>query len=347
MSQGQNNFSVKKLYQTVIDDVMAGVREAFLDEGVDEQVLQELKMLWEAKLLATRAVEPSPPSAATENSNTSGTDGGNQQQQSHPQQTRPNANSNNSSSQQQQQPQQQQQQQQQSQPPPQATILPNDPNEMIPIQITLPNDPSGVQRSIQIQVPASCIHTNKLQEILTLPTIQATLSLPSDLAAVHLQQQVMAALNIGPNRGQGNSVITQISRPASVITSQSQHQNQQRPLNPMVHLDGGAVGDSSDEEEEEEEDDDDFDDDVDDKDDEREDEQEDEGQDEEPLNSGDDVSDNEESNDKLYEIDNVVVCQYDKITRSRNKWKFHLKDGIMNLNGKDYVFQKANGDAEW
>ena len=67
----------------------------------------------------------------------------------------------------------------------------------------------------------------------------------------------------------------------------------------------------------------------------------------------------------------MVVCQYDKITRARNKWKFHLKvlltqltliqcvlitsmkfkilpqDGIMNLNGKDYVFQRANGDAEW
>lgn len=36
-----------------------------------------------------------------------------------------------------------------------------------------------------------------------------------------------------------------------------------------------------------------------------------------------------------------------QITRSRNKWKFYLKDGIMNLSGKDYVFQKANGDAEW
>ena len=34
----------------------------------------------------------------------------------------------------------------------------------------------------------------------------------------------------------------------------------------------------------------------------------------EPLNSGDDVSDNEDSNDKLYEIDNVVVCQYDKVS---------------------------------
>ncbi|KAJ9596152.1 hypothetical protein L9F63_027225, partial [Diploptera punctata] len=65
----------------------------------------------------------------------------------------------------------------------------------------------------------------------------------------------------------------------------------------------------------------------------------------EPLNSGDDVSDEDPSD--LFDTDNVVVCQYDKITRSRNKWKFYLKDGIMNLSGKDYVFQKANGDAEW
>jgi len=33
----------------------------------------------------------------------------------------------------------------------------------------------------------------------------------------------------------------------------------------------------------------------------------------EPLNSGDDVSEPEDSNEKLYEIDNVVVCQYDKV----------------------------------
>lgn len=36
-----------------------------------------------------------------------------------------------------------------------------------------------------------------------------------------------------------------------------------------------------------------------------------------------------------------------QITRSRNKWKFHLKDGIMNIGGKDFVFQRSNGDAEW
>lgn len=43
--------------------------------------------------------------------------------------------------------------------------------------------------------------------------------------------------------------------------------------------------------------------------------------------------------------DELICCR--QITRSRNKWKFHLKDGIMNLDGKDYIFQKAGGDAEW
>uniref|UniRef100_G3TRS2 Ral transcription factor IIA subunit 1 n=1 Tax=Loxodonta africana TaxID=9785 RepID=G3TRS2_LOXAF len=66
---------------------------------------------------------------------------------------------------------------------------------------------------------------------------------------------------------------------------------------------------------------------------------------EEPLNSEDDVSD--EEGQELFDTENVVVCQYDKIHRSKNKWKFHLKDGIMNLNGRDYIFSKAIGDAEW
>jgi len=66
---------------------------------------------------------------------------------------------------------------------------------------------------------------------------------------------------------------------------------------------------------------------------------------EEPLNSEDDVSDDDPTD--LFDTDNVVVCQYDKIARTRNRWKFHLKDGIMNLKSKDYVFHKANGDSEW
>ncbi|GAA50950.1 transcription initiation factor TFIIA large subunit [Clonorchis sinensis] len=73
--------------------------------------------------------------------------------------------------------------------------------------------------------------------------------------------------------------------------------------------------------------------------------EEEEEEDDEPLNSEDDVSDEEP--EVLFESDNVVVCQYDKIHRSRNRWRFHLKDGIMAINGRDHVFQKAVGEAEW
>ncbi|XP_026164819.1 TFIIA-alpha and beta-like factor [Mastacembelus armatus] len=66
---------------------------------------------------------------------------------------------------------------------------------------------------------------------------------------------------------------------------------------------------------------------------------------EDPLNSGDDVI--EQDIPDLFDTDNVIVCQYDKIHRSKNRWKFHLKDGVMCYRGKDYVFSKAVGEAEW
>ena len=49
--------------------------------------------------------------------------------------------------------------------------------------------------------------------------------------------------------------------------------------------------------------------------------------------------------------DNVVLCQYDRIWKTGAndgqgpKVKFALKDGIMNLNGEDHVFLKADGEA--
>lgn len=37
--------------------MIAGVRDAFLDDGVDEQVLQEMKQVWTNKLMSSKAVE--------------------------------------------------------------------------------------------------------------------------------------------------------------------------------------------------------------------------------------------------------------------------------------------------
>lgn len=45
------------MYYGVIEEVINGVRDLFLDEGVDEQVLQELKQTWEKKLHETKAID--------------------------------------------------------------------------------------------------------------------------------------------------------------------------------------------------------------------------------------------------------------------------------------------------
>ncbi|GAU97889.1 hypothetical protein RvY_09114 [Ramazzottius varieornatus] len=67
----------------------------------------------------------------------------------------------------------------------------------------------------------------------------------------------------------------------------------------------------------------------------------------EEISSGDDDDDDEDGNEFEDAIEDVVVCQYEKVNRVRNKWKFHLKSGMCNLNGKSYVFHKATGDAEF
>lgn len=63
------------------------------------------------------------------------------------------------------------------------------------------------------------------------------------------------------------------------------------------------------------------------------------------LGSDDDISDEDAS--ELFDTSNVVVCQYDRISKSRNKWKFNLKNGVMNLDGRDYTFLRATGEAVW
>ena len=104
----------------------------------------------------------------------------------------------------------------------------------------------------------------------------------------------------------------------SVVYQEYKSQNSSN----IIQVDGPA--DSSDEDDGVDDDDDGDDDDDDDDDDLDPDaDDDDEGVEEEPLGSEDDISDEDASD--LFETDNVVVCQYDKITRARNKWKFHLK----------------------
>lgn len=339
--------SVLKLYTSVIEDVISGVRDAFLDEGVDEQVLQELKQIWESKLLTSKALEvqpdppePQPPLTNAQkeaNRNIVQTLGNHLGQvNNHVQQP-------------------QAAQQQHLTQPTNATPILTDYNKPVPIQITLPPQQGATDpqpRVLTIQVPASALQGNQLHTVLTGPVIAATMSLPMHLASSLLQQHVTAAL-----QGQAAAAgALQIPQTAQVVTHQTTTENAAPGRQPFAHQTAGpnavtqldGLCDTSDEDEDDDDDDDDDDDGDDDNDDDNGDDENEEnegGAEEEPLNSGDDVS--EEDPTDMFDTDNVVVCQYDKITRSRNKWKFYLKDGIMNLSGKDFVFLKANGDAEW
>lgn len=383
---------VGHVYRSVINDTIAAVRSYFLDEGVDEQVLQELKQLWESKLTQSRAVpgenETLVGGAISGAPPTSGSMGGASGVNATPPKPRPPYKPVGSTVSQQQYSQQQQQQ-------------------LVPIQITIPpQGQSGESKTIIVQVPVSAVQSGLagqyLQTILSSPAAQATFALPPDVAGQVLQRQLNDALRAtaaaaGNNNG-GQAVLVSgggggaaaaavapsigalacqmdgcddksvntFGGGSSVLFSSAAFRLEclsplptdgvvaVRRKRTVLQLDGACdTSDSDDEDGDEGNDpeDDDEDPDMDDRDDdedELDDEEDDvdgEGREEEPLNSEDDVSDHEPVD--LNETENVMVCQFDKITRIRNKWKFHLKDGIMNVDGKDYIFQKANGDAEW
>lgn len=99
-------------------------------------------------------------------------------------------------------------------------------------------------------------------------------------------------------------------------------------------------------------------------------EDDDDVEDEDAINS--DLDDPEEDRDDD-EVDDeglghIMLCMYDKVQRVKNKWyacvpgscrvprgesdscldrKCTLKDGVLTVNGKEYVFHKATGEYEW
>lgn len=58
-------------------------------------------------------------------------------------------------------------------------------------------------------------------------------------------------------------------------------------------------------------------------------------------------TDDGDEDETIPETNDYVLGLLEKKTRTKNKYKMTLRCGIMNLNGKDYVFSKANGDFDW
>jgi len=70
----------------------------------------------------------------------------------------------------------------------------------------------------------------------------------------------------------------------------------------------------------------------------------------EAINSDLDDSDTEgeeEAEEGTQGETDIVFCTYDKVARVKNKWKCTLKDGMIHVNGKDYLFAKCTGEFEW
>nr|XP_046154914.1 transcription initiation factor IIA subunit 1-like isoform X5 [Oncorhynchus gorbuscha] len=463
MASSANSNQVPKLYRSVIEDVINEVRELFLDEGVDEQVLMELKTLWENKLMQSKAVEgfnteeqaalqaaaqqkAQQAQHATQQVQTQQVLLPPQQQLTSWQSTRPTV----TSAPQQQvivqdpkilqhmsatgmsaattaatlalptgispyqqlitsqggnlpqtiylktvdgqilqvlraangtqyiiQPQQQMVLQQQVLPQMQpgggqapviqqvrpitqvlAPLQGGLPQVLAPLQGGLPQQTGVIIQPQQVILTGNKVHQNAQvmqmtgqpgqvqqiqQQVQQVQQVQGGAAPGGPQQQQQIQQQVQQVQQVqggaapgGPQQQQQiQQQVQQVQQLQGGAAPGVPQQQQQPPM--MLQVDGAGDTSSEDEDEEEEYDE------------EEDEEKEKDGEDgqveEEPLNSEDDVSDEEDQ--ELFDTENVVVCQYDKIHRSKNKWKFHLKDGIMNLNGRDYVFSKAIGDAEW
>ncbi|XP_068645824.1 transcription initiation factor IIA large subunit-like isoform X2 [Aristolochia californica] len=68
-----------------------------------------------------------------------------------------------------------------------------------------------------------------------------------------------------------------------------------------------------------------------------------------PLNEDDDDDDLDdlEGGDEELNTSHLVLAQFEKVNRTKSRWKCTLKDGIMRLNNRDIMFTKATGEFDF
>nr|GEX24620.1 transcription initiation factor IIA large subunit-like [Tanacetum cinerariifolium]GEX69609.1 transcription initiation factor IIA large subunit-like [Tanacetum cinerariifolium] len=70
----------------------------------------------------------------------------------------------------------------------------------------------------------------------------------------------------------------------------------------------------------------------------------------EPLNENDDDDEDELDNvDEGEELNthHLILAQFDKVTRAKSRWRCTLKDGVMHINNRDILFNKATGEFDF
>lgn len=47
------------------------------------------------------------------------------------------------------------------------------------------------------------------------------------------------------------------------------------------------------------------------------------------------------------EVSNLLIGQFDKVNKMKNRWKVLMKDCIFHINGRDYLFKKCTSEYTW
>ncbi|KAG0272717.1 transcription factor IIA subunit alpha [Linnemannia exigua] len=326
------NSTVTAVYRFVIDDVITNVRRDFEDMGVDETIMHELQRSWEAKLAQAKvaAMQPAEPAAAVES-----------YPFEEPAYEQPATTSAQSSS---------------SAPapaPPAAISAPaSSGSAHAP---TLPPLPSLPLPPVPVAPPASVPYNYRVEQTpaANLANVASTTQQGEHGNAGRPQQYAPSRKNIStPGGGRNNTNnIPQHDGPADAgelemmsrqeldafiekkiqegeglgemtftLTMSDRAARKMKRDGLGLGADGFTIGqvDGDDDDNNGTEDD---------------------------TGLGSDLDDSDGDMDE--ESDNIVLCQYDKVSRTKSKWKCVLKDGIMLINGRDYLFHKANGDFEW
>lgn len=67
---------------------------------------------------------------------------------------------------------------------------------------------------------------------------------------------------------------------------------------------------------------------------------------------GSDLDDSEDEGDINSEEEGdedipLMVCLYEKVHRTKNKWRATMNHGVVCIDGREWVFEKGNGEYEW
>ncbi|XP_042102138.2 TFIIA-alpha and beta-like factor isoform X3 [Ovis aries] len=296
-----------KLYRSVIEDVIEGVRDLFAEEGVEEQVLKDLKQLWETKVLQSKATEDffrnsvhSPlftlqlPHSLHQTLQSSAASLVIPAGRTHPSFTAAELGTSNSSA---------------------SFTFPGYPIH-VPVGVT---QQTASAHLYKVSVPFMVTQTSERASILQ-PPVQQVFQLLGQPSIIQTSIPQLNPCFLQATTEKSLRMETTLQQPIVLPSETVDRKHLENTGNEHKIISGALLNqlDSSSQMDLSIQD---------------------------PLNSGDDVS--EQDVPDLFDMDNVIVCQYDKIHRSKDKWKFYLKDGVMCFGGRDYVFAKAIGDAEW